>query len=234
MIDLALDIAREIRMFPKYMKLLTRTLSLGSGIFFKDMVRVLVDYFTKIKLTRSAMIDNALLAFNKIMAMETFSLLDDGKQSSTRNDLGLHEMYKTRLLRVDLEPRSRVDPFQRQICKYLRAFRYWRLSRTLQDNIEAPGSFPANHKRLYQNTILLASALSRLVAVVITGSFLVVPLAMLSQEQSRSLQLTVVSVFILAFDFLVATLLKVSNLELMVVSAAYAAVLSVFVSNFTT
>jgi hypothetical protein len=180
------------------------------------------------------MADEAVLAFNGIMAMETFSLLDDEKQSSTRHDLSLYEMYKTRLLRVDLESRSRVDPFQRQIRKYLRGFRYWRLSRKLQDDAEILGSFPMDHKWSYQNTILVANILSRLAAAVITGSFLVVPLAILSQQQSRGLQLMVVSVFILAFAFLVAGLLKASNLELMVVSAAYAAVLSVFVSNITT
>jgi len=178
--------------------------------------------------------DEAILAFNNIMAMETFSLLDDEKHSSMRSDLTLYEIYKTRLLRADLESRSRVDPFQQQIRKYLRAFRYWRLSRKLQNNAEILGSFPVDHKWSYQNTILLASILSRLAAAVFTGSFLVVPLAILSQAQSKTTQLVVVSVFILAFAFIVATLLKVSNLELMVVSAAYAAVLSVFVSNITT
>jgi hypothetical protein len=63
--------------------------------------------------------------------METFSLLDDEQQASLRDDLSLYEAHKTRLLRVDLGTRSRTDPFQRWLHKYLRAFRYWRLSQRL-------------------------------------------------------------------------------------------------------
>jgi hypothetical protein len=186
-----------------------------------------------VQLTRSAMADEAILAFNKIMAMETFSLLDNEKQSSARNDLGLYEMYKTRLLRVDMEPRSRVDPFQRQIRKHLRAFRYWRSSRQLQNRAETLETFDEDHKWSYQNTTLLANILSRIAAMIITCGFLIVPQAILAQERSKAHQLVVVAAFILAFAFLVATLLKASNLEMMVVSAAYAAVLSVFFSNTT-
>ncbi|KAI1745389.1 hypothetical protein F4680DRAFT_402068, partial [Xylaria scruposa] len=57
------------------------------------------------------------------MALEVFSLLDDKKQSSMRTDLTLPEIYKTRLLRVDLGSRSRADPFQNWIHKWLRGFR---------------------------------------------------------------------------------------------------------------
>lgn len=40
---------------------------------------------------------------NDLMKMENFALLDDGKQASLRDDLSLPEIYKTRLVRVDLE-----------------------------------------------------------------------------------------------------------------------------------
>lgn len=43
--------------------------------------------------------------------METFSLLDDEKQFSMRSDLSLYEEYRTRLVRTDLETRTRTDPF---------------------------------------------------------------------------------------------------------------------------
>jgi hypothetical protein len=177
------------------------------------------------------MADEAILAFNKIMAMETFSSLDDEKPSSAQNDLSLYEMYKTRLLRVDMEPRSRLDPFSRQIRKHLRAFRYWRLSRQLQNRAETLEPFDEDRKWSYQNTTLLANILSRIAAMIITCVFLIIPQAILAQTRSKAHQLVVVAAFILAFAFLVATLLKASNLEMMVVSAAYAAVLSVFFSN---
>jgi hypothetical protein len=68
--------------------------------------------------------DEALAAFNNIMTMETFSLLDDEQHASLRDDLSLYEAHKTRLLRMDVGTRSRTDPFQRWLYKYLRAFWY--------------------------------------------------------------------------------------------------------------
>jgi hypothetical protein len=175
--------------------------------------------------------DDALAAFNNIMAMETFSLLDDEKHSSLRDDLTLHEIYKTRLVRVDLETRNRQDPFQRRLHKYLRAFRYWKLSRRAQNNSEGLGSFRSGHRWSYQNTVFIAEAVGRFVIAGITALFLVVPLAILSHESRKDIQLITVSICIVIFSFTVSILLKSSNVEMVVVSAAYAAILSVFVSN---
>lgn len=163
--------------------------------------------------------------------METFSLLDDEKQSSLRDDLNLYEMYKTRLLRVDMGPRSRTDPFQRWLHKHLRTLRYWRLSRKSQNNEEGLGSSTRCRQWSYQNTILIANIIGRVTTASLTVIFLIAPLGILSNESSKRIQLVVVSVCILTLSFLVALFLKVSSLEMMAVSAAYAAVLSVFVSN---
>lgn len=174
--------------------------------------------------------DEALSAFNNVMAMETFSLLDDEKQFNMRADLTLPEIYKTRLLRTDLGPRSRTDPFQRWFHRYLRGYRYWKLSRS-QSSVEGLGALRRGHRWSYQNTALVASILGRVTSAVMTCFFLVVPLAILSADWAWGAQLTIVSVCILVFSFLVAIMLKVSNFEMMALSAAYAAVLSVFVSN---
>jgi hypothetical protein len=108
--------------------------------------------------------DDALAAFNDIMTMETFSLLDDERQSRLRHDLTLHGIHKTRLLRVDLGTRARTDPFQRWLHKYLRAFRYWRLSRKAENDEERFGSFARQGRTwLYQNTILIADVIGRVV-----------------------------------------------------------------------
>lgn len=162
--------------------------------------------------------------------METFSLLDDEKHSSLRNDLTLYEIYKTRLVRADLGTRSRQDPFQRLLHKSLRAFRYWKLSRS-QDDRESPGTFVSGHRWSYQNTVCVAEVVARFIIALISGVFLIVPLAILSYESRKEVQLITVSAFIIVFSFLVSVMLKVSNLEMMMVSAAYAAVLSVFFSN---
>lgn len=166
------------------------------------------------------------------MSMETFSQLDDEKQTSLRDDLNLYEIYKTRLLRVDLGTRSRTDPFQRWLHRYLRAFRYWKLSRKAQNNTEALGS-TADKQRSWssQNTIMIAEMVGRVTTAMLIVVFLVAPLAILSHEGSKDVQLIVVSVWILVLAFLVSLFLKVSSFEMMAIVAAYAAVLSVFVSN---
>ena len=163
--------------------------------------------------------------------METVSLLDDGKQSSLQTELSLFERYKTRLVRADVGTRSRTDPFQRWLHKRLRAFRYWRIANIMkQKGPESPRSSPKYHWS-HQNTVLIASIAGRLVAAIIAAAFLVTPLAILSTRSIKGTQVTVVCVFVLLFAAVVTTLLKVSSYEMMAASAAYAAVLSVFVSN---
>ncbi|KAF1932708.1 uncharacterized protein M421DRAFT_416321 [Didymella exigua CBS 183.55] len=176
--------------------------------------------------------DAALAAFNNIMTMETFSLLDDEKQSSLRTDLSLYEIHKTRLLRVDLGTRARTDPFQRWLHRHLRAFRYWRLLRKKRYDTEGLGPVPKkDHTWSYQNTILIAEIIGRVATAALAAVFLIAPLAILSYQSSKNIQLAVISVCILILSFLVSLFLKVSSFEMMAVAAAYAAVLSVFVSN---
>ena len=184
-------------------------------------------------LTGVAHIDEALAAFNNIMAMETFSLLlDDEQQASLRDDLSLYEAHKTRLLRVDLGTRSRTDPFQRWLHKYLRAFRYWRLSQKAKSDSEGLGSVAGRQQRWsYQNTILIAEVIGRVTTAALTAVFIIAPLAIMSHESSKHIQLIVISLCIVILSFLVSLFLKVSSFEMMAVSAGYAAVLSVFVSN---
>src|SRR3569833_1707070 len=160
------------------------------------------------------------------MSMYTFSLLDDEKQSSMRVDLNLHEIYKTRLVRADLGPRSCQDPLQRRIHKCLRAFRYWRLSRRSQSDGERLGTFAGGGGWSYQNTVFITEVVGRFLMATIAGVFLDVPLTVLSHQSNKQVQLAIVSGCIVLFSCLMSTLLKISNLEMMMVSAAYGAVLS--------
>jgi VIT1/CCC1 family predicted Fe2+/Mn2+ transporter len=177
------------------------------------------------------------------MSLERCSLLDDEKAASMRTDLSLPEMYKTRLLRPDLPPRSRADPISHWIHRLLREYRYWRLSRRSRTGggVEAqqPQGAPTTstavlgraHSFSHQNSAPIANTLGRLIATATTAFFLVVPLALLSPRSPTNLQLVVVSVCILLFSFIVATIMKASNFEMLAVSSAYAAVLAVFISN---
>ncbi|OTA89290.1 hypothetical protein M434DRAFT_398702 [Hypoxylon sp. CO27-5] len=165
------------------------------------------------------------------MSMDTFSLLDDENQSSLRDDLTLYEKYNTRLLRIDRELRARQDPFQRWIHRLLRSFRYWRLFKRLEGSQDRPGSHDAKRKWSYQDADLIASILSRLIVALSTAVFLLLPLTGLSHYQERRFQLVLITIWILIFPGFVAIMLRASNLEMMMVTAAYAAVLSVFLSN---
>lgn len=166
------------------------------------------------------------------MAMERCSLLDDEKAASARTDLTLPEMYQTRLLRPDLPSRSHADPVSHWIHRLLRDFRYRKLSRRCgARGVEAQAVLGRADSFSHQNSAPLSNFIGRLITTLMTGVFLVVPLAALGPQSTSTSQLVVVAVCILLFSFLVATMMKASNFEMMAVSAAYAAVLSVFVSN---
>jgi hypothetical protein len=71
----------------------------------------------------------------------------------------------------------------------------------------------------------------RVLVAVAANVFIVVPLAILSSQSSKGTQLITISVWIVFFSFLVSIFFKASNQATVAVIAAYAAVLSVFISN---
>ncbi|KAK3367660.1 hypothetical protein B0H63DRAFT_84846 [Podospora didyma] len=170
--------------------------------------------------------DEALAAFNRIMNMETFSLLDDEKHASLRDDLTIDEILNTRLLRADLGTRSRTDPFQRWLHKRLRVFRYWRALGKYWNTERGLGPTAGRPRKWsYQNTILVADIIGRLITTTLTTAFLIAPLAILSYASSKEMQLVITLSCILVLCFFVSLFLKVSSFEIMAISAAYAAVL---------
>lgn len=167
--------------------------------------------------------------------METFSLLDDEKQATLRTDLTVPEMYKTRLLRLDLGLRSRADPIQDWFHQWLREWRYSRhlkRAQALAGGVRT-GSMaikPVAHNWSYQDSLRLSAFGGRFITMLVTGVFVVAPLVILSPKSSI-LQSTVIAVCIVIFSFLVATALTVFNFEMIAISAAYAAALSVVISS---
>lgn len=169
------------------------------------------------------------------MSMETCSMLDDERQSYLRTDLSLYEKYNTRLVRVDLGPRTSQDPINRCIHKCLRWFRYWRISRRSIADDEC-ASQPAHSDRSrrrwsYQSTVVLADVVWRVLVALAANIFIVVPMVVLSLQSSKRTQLITVSIWIVVFSFLASIFFKASNQATVAVIAAYAAVLSVFISN---
>ncbi len=172
------------------------------------------------------------------MSMETFSLADNTNQSVSRQDLHAYEKFKTRMLRVDLPLRhSSRDPVQHFLRKGLRRLWYalnlWKL-RADDEEQGRRGPFSrmiATWDRTYQNTTRIAEAVTRFVIAMVTAAALVVPLFVLSWQDSQKDRLLVAISFVSSFCFLLSLLSKASNYEIMAASAAYAAVLTVFVSN---
>ncbi|KAL8748288.1 MAG: hypothetical protein Q9184_007428 [Pyrenodesmia sp. 2 TL-2023] len=178
--------------------------------------------------------DDALTSFNKLMAMETFSLIEDEGQSKERNDLHPYEKYKTRLVRADLGTRATHDPFRRGIQKALQRFQYWRTCGQIEtDKERGTLSRPSQDAKTvsYQNTALLAGILSRMLVSLMAGAFMVLPLVMISYQTRQRDRLITISVWIIGFSISISATLRASNLTTIGVVAAYAAVLSVFVSN---
>jgi hypothetical protein len=95
------------------------------------------------------------------------------------------------------------------------------------------GRLRAMFDRSYQNTARVAEAATRFLAAALAGTFLVVPLIILSFQTSKGSHLVTVSVCIVVFSLLISLSSKASNYETMAASAAYAAVLAVFVSGST-
>ena len=141
-------------------------------------------------------------------------------------------MYKTRLLRVDQEPRTRHDPLQRWLHKCLRYYRYRGMARKHQDAEKGETSNFALGS--YQHTILITTIASRIVVALMMSSFLIIPLVVLARIAQKNIQILIISLCIIIFAAIVPVILKTTSLEFMAVSAAYAAILSVFVSNMPT
>lgn len=161
--------------------------------------------------------------------METFSLLDDERQSQMRTDLHLQEIYNTRLVRVDLGPRSTQDPIQRGIHKLLRALRYRIVAARARTDEE--GINKVKRGSSYQNSILIAEIVSRFVVALVAGAFMVMPLLMISYQDSQNTRLITISVWIVVFALIISLTLRTAGLTTMATAAAYAAVLAGFVST---
>lgn len=170
------------------------------------------------------------------MSLETFSLLDDEQQSSCRQELSLPEMHKMRLLRVDRQfGRIWEDPIQRWLQKTLRNRHYRNIAAR---NSSAEGSSLSDvsgaKEWSQQSTSYVASIIARVISALLLAAFLLVPLVLLSEQSSKGIQLAIIAVSIILFCCVVSVMLKVSHLEMIIVCAAYTAILSVFISNAPT
>ena len=171
--------------------------------------------------------------------METFTLSNNRWQFNTRENTNSYEVFKSRLVRVDLPRRTGSrDILRHYLQKSLRAiwfFAYFRQASGSSVSHIPPSESPSvlernSSKQSYQNTAQLVDFLTRFIVAISSCAFLVVPLATLSTARSHNAQLALISVFIVLFCLLISSLSKASNQEIMTASAAYAAVLVVFLA----
>lgn len=188
----------------------------------------------------NAISDQALISYNHIMRMETFSLSDNIAQATARRDLNPYELYKTRLVKADLPLKRPRTPLLSLIHTTLRAFWFHvRRKSTFQSMADSPSpsTLEAAQRRTlnkplaYQNTIKFAEFLASFLTALGSGAFLIVPLCILSYQHGKSAHLVTVSLAILVFSFAISLTIRTSGPETVAASAAYAAVLVVFLSN---
>ena len=82
----------------------------------------------------------------------------------------------------------------------------------------------------------VSAAVDRLVRFAIAfsgGAFLVVPMIIMTLDQSQTKSLITVSISVLLFALILSLIVRVSNVETLVSTATYAAVLVVFVGTST-
>ncbi|KAL9598142.1 MAG: hypothetical protein Q9219_004698 [cf. Caloplaca sp. 3 TL-2023] len=177
--------------------------------------------------------DDSLCSFNKVMMMETFALADNNPESLMRNDLNPYEKYKTRLVRVDLAPRNASrDLLRHALRKLLRAlWFFFHQGQQSNTSISDPETLQPASNTSYQNTTHLAEILTRILIALLIGALLVIPMTVLSYQKSDRANVIAVSCFTFAFALVVSLLSRASNEQIMAASAAYSAVLVVFVSK---
>ncbi|TLD11688.1 hypothetical protein PspLS_11777 [Pyricularia sp. CBS 133598] len=173
--------------------------------------------------------DDTPIPFNQIMAVETFSLVNDKIQSRLRTSSRSRRYTKPGLCELTLILDRTPTPSR---DRYISGFGL-SILKERQKNVagQTKSSLPRTSKPpLCRNSILISEILGRVITILVTILFLILPLALLSQETDKKRQLIIVSVFILFFALIVAMALKMPSYQIMAVCAAYAAVLSTFVS----
>lgn len=181
--------------------------------------------------------DEALIAFNSIMGMETFALANNADLCRYRQNLSPGEAFATRAVQINLPGGRARDPLRNTLNSWLRELWRFRLGKLApvsvsaeQDRLPDPDR-PSKLSDSYRNTILLTDIIARFLVAILACVLLVVPLVLLSYQETRGAHLRTVNICIVVFSLLVSLATKASNQETMAAAAAYAAVLVVFVGS---
>jgi hypothetical protein len=169
------------------------------------------------------------------MLMEKSSLADSDLLSSQQTHLAPHEVFSTRILRVDLPPQSSKDPLRRWLHGRLRSLRFdrWKNISAQQESgfHDVSQTMETKRRKHYRDNTSMADVSARLLMAITAAIFFVIPLVILNFQNSTKAHLLTVCLCIIIFSLIISLGTKASNQETMVACGGYAAVLVVFVSS---
>ncbi|KAJ5603748.1 hypothetical protein N7537_006704 [Penicillium hordei] len=120
-----------------------------------------------------------------------------------------------------------IDPLRRALMRYMPSF----LAFSSEEKMSRPREY--SEGKAPREVSVSVDRLTRFLVAITGGIFLVVPMIIMALHQSKTKSLVTVSVCIILFALIMALGVRVSNVETLVSTATYAAVLMVFlgVSN---
>ncbi|KAH7161687.1 hypothetical protein EDB81DRAFT_351874 [Dactylonectria macrodidyma] len=123
------------------------------------------------------------------------------------------------------EPDGKIDPLRQTFMRHLPSW----LTFSHQEKIERSKEYSEGMQP--KEVLAFVDRLARFLIAVTGGGFLIVPMVVMTLGQSQTKSLVTVSVAVVLFALVLAFGIRVSNVETLVATATYAAVLVVFVGT---
>ncbi|KAF1959853.1 hypothetical protein CC80DRAFT_439979 [Byssothecium circinans] len=120
---------------------------------------------------------------------------------------------------------NKIDPVRKALMRHLPAgLAFSDEERRRRSREYAEGKHPLRVSKFVDRLV-------RFIVAVTGGTFLVVPMIIMTLDPSRAKSLTTVSIAVVFFAFVLSFAIRVSNAETLIATATYAAVLVVFVGT---
>ncbi|CAN8099915.1 unnamed protein product [Discula destructiva] len=163
--------------------------------------------------------DKAMIRFKQLMQMKTFSMFEDDRRTKYHLEMNDWEAYKTSLIRVDLPAGRPRSPFENWLHHFLRWIKW---NKRQHDNRAESSQF---------NSIAFSNIVLNILVATGTITLFVTPTILLSNRAGSPVEIFTISLFIGVFSFIVSFRSGSSAISTMGATAAYGAVLVVFLSN---
>lgn len=125
----------------------------------------------------------------------------------------------------DVDAHAKIDPLRQMLMQHLPSW----LAFSQQEKAERSKEY--NEGKRPKEVSTPVDRLARFLIALTGGSFLIVPMVIMSLNPSQTKSLVTVSLAVLLFTILLSFGIRVSNVETLVATATYADVLVVFVGT---